>query len=195
MIKKLHPFYSFFVMTNDKPSFMVSTVITKEETLMKRMHVHITVNELSESIDFYSTIFGSAPTTEHDDYAKWSLTDPKVNFAISTCGDSRGINHLGIQVDSESELQEIAQRLEKAEINHSTQEATSCCYARSNKHWAVDPQGIAWESFRTLSDAAVYDENSKADSEEASSCCTPRSNGQQGDGRIPNENNATGCCS
>ncbi|MBL4762152.1 MAG: VOC family protein [Gammaproteobacteria bacterium] len=150
---------------------------------MKRMHIHIAVNELSESIGFYSTLFGSAPTIKRDDYAKWSLTDPKVNFAISKReGGSSGMNHLGIQVDSESELQEIAQRLENAEINYSKQEGTTCCYARSNKHWAVDPQGIAWESFHTLSDTVVFDENADTRSEASSSC------------GIPNEDNATRCC-
>ena len=166
---------------------------------MKRMHIHIAVNELSESIGFYSTIFGSAPTIKREDYAKWNLNNPKVNFAISLRDGLCGMNHLGIQVDSEVELQEIAQRLESAEINYSTQEGTSCCHSHSNKHWALDPQGIAWESFRTISDAPLLGVSSDVSSEESTSCCIPLNMNQQGDQEedccIPNENDATGCCS
>jgi len=166
---------------------------------MKRMHIHIAVNDLLESIGFYSTIFGSDPTIEREDYAKWNLNDPKVNFAISLRGGLCGMNHLGIQVDSEFELQEIAQRLENAEINYSKQEGASCCHSHSNKHWALDPQGIAWESFRTLSDTPILDGNTDVKSEESSSCCIPLNMNQQGgkeeDCCIPNGSDATGCCS
>jgi len=179
--------------------FVVSTVIFKEETLMKRMHVHIAVDELSESIGFYSTIFGSAPTIEREDYAKWNLNDPKVNFAISLRGGLCGMNHLGIQVDSEAELQEIAQRLANAEINYSKQEGTSCCHSLSNKHWALDPQGIAWESFRTLSATPIFGGNPGTSPAESSTSCIPlkvnQSSDQEEDCCIPNENDATGCCS
>ena len=128
---------------------------------MKRMHIHIAVNELSESIGFYSTIFGTSPSVEREDYAKWDLNDPAVNFAISKRGHASGINHLGIQVDSENELAEIAQRLDEAEITSSKQEGASCCYAHSNKHWALDPQGIAWESFHSLGNIPIFGEDTK----------------------------------
>ena len=169
---------------------------------MKRMHVHITVDEFSESIGFYSTLFGASPAVERQDYAKWNLSDPAVNFAISkqgTCGHTSGINHLGIQVDSESELKEIAQRLDEAEITSSKQEGSSCCYARSNKHWVLDPQGIAWESFHSLGDITIFGEDTKTDSEdESSACCIPLNISQSSDDEaaccVPNDSDATGCC-
>ena len=176
---------------------------------MKRLHIHIAVNELAESIKFYSTIFNASPSKEYEDYAKWDLTDPAVNFAISKRGHSSGINHLGIQVDSEEELEEIAQRLDKADISSSKQKGTSCCYAHSNKHWALDPQGIAWESFHTLGEIAVFSEGTKADSEdESSACCIPlktedsskkehssSNNNDEAACCIPNKGSSSGCCS
>jgi len=154
---------------------------------MKRLHIHIAVNELSESINFYSTLFNSAPTTEHEDYAKWDLTNPAVNFAISNRGHSSGINHLGIQVDSDEELEEIATRLDDAEITASKQQGSSCCYAHSNKHWALDPQGIAWESFHTMGEISVFGEDTKADAgDESSACCIPLKRDES--------NNDSACC-
>ena len=167
---------------------------------MRRMHIHIAVNELSESIKFYSTIFGASPSIEREDYAKWDLRDPAVNFAISKRGHASGINHLGIQVDSEDELKEIAQRLDEAEITSSSQEGASCCYAHSNKHWALDPQGIAWESFHTLGDIPVFGEDTKTDAaDESSACCIPLNKSQLSDDEaaaccIPNEDDVSGCC-
>jgi len=165
---------------------------------MKRMHIHLAVDELSESIGFYATIFGASPTLEREDYAKWQLDDPKVNFAISVRGGGCGMNHLGIQVDSDAELQEIAQRLENAEIKHSTQQGTSCCHSRSDKHWALDPQGIAWESFRSLNADPVVAGSAGVSSEESSSCCIPLSTNDSSDQQevccIPDENDASGCC-
>ena len=156
---------------------------------MKRIHIHIAVNEFSESINFYSTIFGASPSAEREDYAKWDLSDPAVNFAISKRGHAPGINHLGIQVDSLGELEEIAQRLEEAEITSSKQDGASCCYAHSNKHWVLDPQQIAWESFHSKGEIPVFGESIKTGLEgEASACCIPLNLGQNS-----NENNAT-CC-
>ena len=168
---------------------------------MKRLHIHIAVNELSESIKFYSTLFNTAPSVAHEDYAKWDLTEPAVNFAISKRGHASGINHLGIQVDSENELGEIAQRLDNAEITSSKQAGSSCCYAHSNKHWALDPQGIAWESFHTLGEIPIFGEDTKTDTEdESSACCIPLKMSDSGDNKeaaccIPNEGDIAGCCS
>jgi catechol 2,3-dioxygenase-like lactoylglutathione lyase family enzyme len=168
---------------------------------MKRLHIHIAVNTLPESIHFYSALFNATPTVEHDDYAKWHLTEPAVNFAISMRGHISGINHLGIQVDSENELVEIAKQLDRAEITSSRQEGSSCCYAHSNKHWALDPQGIAWESFHTLGDIPIFGEETKTDSGgESSACCIPLNMAESGDKDdavccIPNEAEASGCCS
>ncbi len=167
---------------------------------MKRMHIHIAVNKLPESIGFYSTMFGASPTVEREDYAKWKLSDPAVNFAISNRGHASGINHLGIQVDSESELKEIAQRLDEAGITSSEQKGASCCYAHSNKHWAVDPQGIAWESFHSLGDIPIFGEDTRSDSaDESSACCIPLNKSEsstEGEAAccIPNEDDASGCC-
>ncbi len=168
---------------------------------MKRLHIHIAVNELSESINFYSILFGSDPTSEKEDYAKWDLTEPAINFAISKRGHTSGINHLGIQVDSEEELEEIANRLDNAEITTAKQTGSSCCYSHSNKHWALDPQGIAWESFHTLGAIPIFGEDTKTDSDdESSACCIPLNNNEAEENEdaaccIPNENDASGCCS
>ena len=166
---------------------------------MKRMHIHIAVNELTKSIGFYSTFFGTPPSVEREDYAKWNLNDPAMNFAISKRGHTSGINHLGIQVESESELKEIAQRLDETEITSSKQEGTSCCYAHSNKHWVLDPQGIAWESFYTLGDIPIFGEDTKTDSgDESSACCIPLNISQvsnkEGACCVPNNSDAAGCC-
>ena len=141
---------------------------------MNRLHLHISVKDLAESITFYSTIFGANPTVEKHDYAKWRLTDPAVNFAISNRSDATGLNHLGIQVDSANELEKIAERLKQAKITTSAQNNSSCCYARSDKYWTTDPQGIAWESFHTLEDIPMYGASEEKQFEDDSStCCAP----------------------
>jgi catechol 2,3-dioxygenase-like lactoylglutathione lyase family enzyme len=120
---------------------------------MKRMHVHVSVSDLGKSIRFYSELFDAQPSVVEADYAKWKLDDPRVNFAISARGAEPGLDHLGIQVDSGGELQAIHDRLDAAGQAMLTQEATHCCYARSDKHWVTDPQGLAWETFHTLGSA------------------------------------------
>ena len=147
---------------------------------MKRVHVHIAVENLDQSIKFYSTLFASEPTVLKPDYAKWMLEDPRVNFAISQRGANPGIEHLGIQVDNETELNEVYARLSKAERPVIEEKATTCCYARSDKQWIADPQGISWETFLTHGEATVYGAGlaaTPADSKEAAccapTCCTP----------------------
>ena len=117
---------------------------------MKRFHVHVAVPDLAESVRFYSKLFGCEPTVTKDDYAKWMLEDPRVNFAISQRGASVGINHLGFQVDSDGELLALHAQLESADRAVLAEQGANCCYARSNKYWITDPAGIAWESFHTL---------------------------------------------
>lgn len=146
---------------------------------MKRLHIHIAVNKLSESINFYSAIFNTSPSVEHADYAKWDLLEPAVNFAISERGHTSGINHLGIQVDSDDELEELATRLDTAEIALSKEEGASCCYAQSNKYWVIDPQGIAWESFHTLGQITTFGKDTNTNAENHSStCCIPLKNNE-----------------
>lgn len=125
---------------------------------MKRLHLHVTVDDLAKSIGFYSTLFGTAPTVTKPDYAKWRIEDPRVNFAISRRGAKAGLDHLGIEADSAEELAGIAGRLAAAGERLTEQKAVACCYARSNKAWVTDPEGIAWETFHTFSDSAVYGE-------------------------------------
>ncbi|MDZ4099198.1 MAG: ArsI/CadI family heavy metal resistance metalloenzyme [Methylophilaceae bacterium] len=140
---------------------------------MKRMHVHISVDDLNKSILFYMQLFGAAPTVEKQDYAKWMLNDPRINFAISQRGNKTGIDHLGIQVENDEELNEIKARLEAADMSMLTQEGTTCCYAKSDKHWVQDPSGIAWESYRTLDSAPTFNDIKNEASENA--CCAPAS--------------------
>ena len=126
---------------------------------MKRLHVHIAVEDLERSKAFYATLFGSRPTVVKDDYAKWMLDDPRVNFAISARGRAGGVDHLGIQVDSAEELAELAGRLKAAGETTIDQEATTCCYAKSHKAWVNDPAGVRWETFFTFGEATAYGED------------------------------------
>jgi catechol 2,3-dioxygenase-like lactoylglutathione lyase family enzyme len=138
---------------------------------MKRFHVHVAVPDLADSIRFYSTMFGSEPTVVKADYAKWMLEDPRVNFAISQRSTHLGINHLGLQVDSDDELEALHVSLRSAEANVAEEKNVSCCYARSDKYWVTDPAGVAWESFHNLGAVELY--NDKPDASEKSSCCSP----------------------
>jgi catechol 2,3-dioxygenase-like lactoylglutathione lyase family enzyme len=140
---------------------------------MKRLHVHIAVDDLHKSIGFYSTLFGAKPSVEKVDYAKWMLEDPRVNLAISQRDRAAGIDHLGIQVDSDGELRDLASRLKTAGEQTRDQEATTCCYAQSNKAWVSDPSGVRWETFYTLGEATAYGEDEPAEKPTSppSSCC------------------------
>lgn len=126
---------------------------------MKRLHVHVAVPDLDQSIRFYSTLFGANPTKIERDYAKWMLDDPRVNFAISQRGRAPGVDHVGVQVDTRAELDELAHRLKAAGETTFDQEATSCCYAKSDKSWVNDPAGVRWETFYTFGDATTYGED------------------------------------
>jgi catechol 2,3-dioxygenase-like lactoylglutathione lyase family enzyme len=141
---------------------------------MKRMHVHVAVDDLASSIRFYATLFGAQPTVVKDDYAKWMLDDPRVNFAISDRADSAGVDHLGIQVESGEELAELAGRLKAAGEATRDLEATTCCYARSDKSWVNDPSGLRWETFHTFGEATAYGEDeSRVQRAAQAACCTP----------------------
>lgn len=123
---------------------------------MKRFHVHVAVEDLAQSVRFYSTLFGAEPTVLKPDYAKWMLEDPRVNFAVSQRGGTLGVQHLGIQAGDETELADIFGRLERAERPIIEEKGTTCCYAQSDKQWIADPQGVAWETFLTHGEATVY---------------------------------------
>jgi len=138
---------------------------------MKRLHVHIAVDNLAQSIGFYSTLFASKPSVIKSDYAKWMLDDPKVNLAISQRDRTApGVDHLGIQVETDGELRELAARLKSAGNITADQESTTCCYAQSNKSWVNDPSGIRWETFFTFADATTYGEDEPAPKPTTSSC-------------------------
>ena len=128
---------------------------------MKRMHIHVAVKDIAESIKFYSTMFGAEPSVVKNDYAKWMLDDPRVNFAVSAFGRAPGLDHLGIQVESPDELGEIAGRFKAAEESIIEQHNAACCYARSDKAWATDPSGLSWETFFTMGETTVYGEDSR----------------------------------
>jgi predicted enzyme related to lactoylglutathione lyase len=123
---------------------------------MKRLHVHVAVDDLQNSIGFYSALFAAEPSVTKPDYAKWMLDDPRVNFAISTRGRQAGLDHLGIQVESQAELHEVYARLRKAGGTVTEQGKTMCCYAKSEKSWIDDPAGIAWETFHTTGESTDY---------------------------------------
>ena len=136
---------------------------------MKRFHVHLSVASLADSIRFYSTVFGSPPTVEKSDYAKWMVEDPRLNFAISTRGHAPGLNHLGLQVDSDAELGALRESMAKAELAVVDERGAACCYASSDKYWITDPQGIAWETYHTLAEIPTFGATDTA----ATACCSP----------------------
>ncbi len=144
---------------------------------MKRLHVHVAVEDLAKSIGFYSTLFDAEPTVVKDDYAKWMLDDPRVNLAISDRAIVAGVDHLGLQVDSNAELIELSDRLKAAGETTRDQEATTCCYARSDKAWVNDPDGLRWETFFTFGDATSYGEDEPravtAGAAPTAACCAP----------------------
>jgi len=140
---------------------------------MKRFHVHVAVDDLDANIRFYSTVFGVPPTVAEPDYAKWMLEDPRVNFAISKRGLKPGLDHLGMQVESNQELAALRGQVAQAEIAALDQRDAQCCYARSDKYWITDPQGIAWETFHTLDSVPVSGETRREPVVEQAACCAP----------------------
>ena len=142
-----------------------------------RFHVHTHVEDLRASIAFYSRMFGAQPVRIESDYAKWHLENPRLNFAISTRGGKPGIDHLGFQADTPEELAELKTRAEAADGAIEGEGATTCCYARSEKHWVPDPQGVVWEHYLTLASIPVFSEAETATPSivaKASACCVPR---------------------
>jgi catechol 2,3-dioxygenase-like lactoylglutathione lyase family enzyme len=140
---------------------------------MKRFHVHVSVADLATSIGFYSRLFGAEPVVTKPDYAKWMLDDPRINFAISTREGQPGLNHLGFQVESAGELTQLREQAAKADIAAVEEMGAACCYAKSDKHWIEDPQGIAWEVFHTLGDIPVFG-GPAIKAEPVSACCAPK---------------------
>lgn len=138
---------------------------------MKRFHVHISVDDIDANVKFYSTVFGVPPTVLKSDYAKWMVDDPRVNFAISKRGSRGGVDHLGLQVESDPELAALQGQIAAAKIAALDQPEAQCCYAVSDKYWITDPQGIAWETFHTLDSIPVYGETVRADE---ALCCSPK---------------------
>jgi extradiol dioxygenase family protein len=139
---------------------------------MKRFHVHVSVADLGQSIRFYSTLFGHEPSVVKTDYAKWMLDDPRINFAISQRGGKVGVNHLGLQTDSDAELEALHEQLQNADLATRAEKETSCCYARSNKYWVMDPAGLAWETYHTLGSVPTFN-GEQADEPADSACCAP----------------------
>ena len=144
---------------------------------MKRMHIHISVDDLGRSIPFYSTLFGAPPAVLKHDYAKWMLDDPKVNLAISQRGRAPGLDHLGIQTETDDELRDLANRLKSAGETTRAEEAITCCYAQSNKAWVSDPSGVRWETFFTFGEATTYGEDPMdiRPAEQPTASCCPQS--------------------
>ena len=147
---------------------------------MKRLHVHVGVDDLDASIRFYSTLFAAEPSVTRTDYAKWMLEDPRVNFAISSGGHAaRGIEHLGIQVENAAELAEVYGRLRSADAPVLEEGSTTCCYARSEKSWIADPQGVVWETFHTVGESVDYGQGPELNqlvsaNAAPTACCAPQ---------------------
>ncbi|MBI3382070.1 MAG: VOC family protein [Aquabacterium sp.] len=172
---------------------------------MKRFHVHVHVDDLARNIDFYSKMFGAAPARVESDYAKWMLDEPAVNFAISTRGHGHtGVDHLGIQVDNDADLLAMKTQAQAADLSLIDEGATTCCYARSDKHWVIDPQGLPWEHFQTLGTIPVFREEAPTgtatvdstpasqEPAQASACCSPKISGKPIG--IPVKSSPSSCC-
>jgi len=142
---------------------------------MKRLHVHVSVEDIAQSVRFYSTLFAAEPTVIKPDYAKWMLDDPRVNFAISARSGETGVDHLGMQVETPGELHEVYRRLKQADRPVLEEGATTCCYAKSEKSWIADPQGLSWETFLTSGESTVYGDSVDLGPIRTVSgaCCTP----------------------
>lgn len=138
---------------------------------MKRLHIHISVEDLQQSVGFYSTLFGAKPVKQKADYAKWMLDDPHVNFAISARGAKPGLDHLGIQVDAPEELEGLRENMKRADLALFDEGEATCCYATSDKSWLQDPSGIAWEAYHTMTDAEFFND---APAKEGTACCAPK---------------------
>ena len=153
---------------------------------MKRLHIHISVKSLEKSVQFYSAMFGTSPSKQKSDYAKWMLEDPRINFAISSRGGDVGLDHLGLQVDSEEELIALREQMKAADLALFDEGETTCCYAASDKSWVRDPSGIPWEAYHTMADAEIFSVQKPSEknacctpsltqAEEPSNCCSPKS--------------------
>jgi len=142
---------------------------------MKRFHAHVRVDDLESSVRFYSTLFGSQPSVLKADYAKWMLDDPRVNFAITAGSSTTGLDHLGLQVESDEDLAAITERFDEAGRSVAKQQNATCCYAQGNKGWVSDPSGISWETFHTFGESTVYGADLRPESSklETEACCTP----------------------
>lgn len=154
---------------------------------MKRFHVHVAVTDLDQSIAFYTKLFGQTPSMERQDYARWMLEDPRLNFAISSQGHVAGVNHFGFQADSPEELASLKALAEAASGGHVLDQGeVACCYAKSEKHWTIDPQGLAWEHFHTLAEALEFGQDI---AKRSGACCIPVKTSAQDDPSAK-----AGCC-
>jgi len=138
---------------------------------MNRMHIHLSVSDLDSNIKFYTTMFGIEPTILESDYAKWRLENPSVNFAISNKGRVNGLNHLGLELDSDEELNKVHKRIEENNIESLEEKGAHCCYSESDKYWVLDPQGIPWENFHSLREIPIYGKDSSKDAIESINSC------------------------
>ena len=156
---------------------------------MKRFHIHVGVKDIETSVQFYSTLFGQQPMKQKEDYAKWLLEDPRLNFAISTRSGDLGVNHLGIQVEETAELEEITERLKKADLGVYDEGEVTCCYAESNKAWVKDPSGVAWEAYQNMADADIFSDGKvdSSDEDDSEDCCGP-------DEEVDESNSKNSCC-
>jgi len=166
---------------------------------MNRMHIHVGVEDLNQSIKFYSALFGAQPAKVKADYAKWMVEDPRINFAISTRSGNKGLNHLGLQVDESSELEAIRERLKNADMALFDEGETVCCYAKSEKSWVEDPAGIAWEAYQTMEDAQLFSQHDAVDNKgevatvekSGGGCCAPA---PKAEASCCAPTQKTGCC-
>ncbi len=158
---------------------------------MKRLHVHVSVDNIEDAVKFYSTMFGVEPVKQKSDYAKWLVEEPSLNFAISAKGRKPGLDHFGIQVDEEAELTEVRDRIAKAELQTFDEGETTCCYAKSDKTWVMDPAGVAWEAYQFMGDAEIFHEEKMPPAPSTSGCAPRTTPAAEAKG---SEAKKSGCC-
>jgi catechol 2,3-dioxygenase-like lactoylglutathione lyase family enzyme len=161
---------------------------------MKRFHVNLSVEDLAESVRFYTALFAAEPVVRKDDYAKWMLDDPRINFAIAKRGHTIGVNHLGFQVDAADELTRMRSQLTRADQSLVEQSGADCCYATSDKYWVTDPTGIAWETFHTLDSIPIYGADTEI-APKSNACCVPLKASANEQCCDPATTTAATCCS
>lgn len=115
-------------------------------------HVSVYVRSIPEAVEQYRKILGVEPAKVRHDYAKFELQDPPVVFALAVGGEPGALSHLGIRYPATGEVASEMVRVQQAGVPLFEQKGTTCCYAKADKFWVSDADGIRWEMYTLLED-------------------------------------------